>query len=78
MYMYMQAYSYYLIEARPTLTYGVGGGLLALLVLSKVSGHCSVGCFTFHSLAVGADQHACHHPQTPIAWGETREKESNM
>ena len=52
------------------LTYGVGGGLFALLVLPVVSSDCAMSCLTLHCLPIRTHQHTGHHTQTAIAWGE--------
>ena len=53
-----------------TLTYGVGGGLFALLVLPVVSSDCAMSCLTLHCLPIRTHQHTGHHTQAAIAWGE--------
>lgn len=50
------------------LTNGVSGGFLALLVHAVVTSNCPVSSFWFNGLAIGADQHAGHHPQRAIAY----------
>lgn len=44
-------------------TYGVGGGLLALLVLSVMPRHCAVGCLGLQRATIRAHQYRCHHTQ---------------
>ena len=51
-------------------TYGVGGGLLALLVEAEVSGHRSVRCLSLHRLTVRADQNTGHHAQRAKPWNK--------
>ncbi len=41
----------------------VGGGLVALLVLSVVPGHCAVRRLGLDGLAVGAHQHGGHEAE---------------
>jgi hypothetical protein len=48
---------------------GVGGGLVALLVLSVVAGDGSVGGFGFEGLAVGGDEDGGHEAQGAEALG---------
>lgn len=48
-------------------TYGIGGGLLSLLVLSVVAGHCAVGGLRLHCASIRTDQHTGHHTQGPVA-----------
>ena len=50
------------------LTYWVGGGLLALLVLPVVPSDSAVCSLTLYSLAVRTHQHTGHHAQTTITW----------
>lgn len=49
------------------LTNGIRGSLLALLVLTVVSRHCSMGSFGFHSAPIWTYQDTGHHAQRPIA-----------
>jgi hypothetical protein len=50
---------------------GVGGGFLALLVLTVVTSDGSMGSFSFDSLAVGANQHGGHQTETSEALGDS-------
>lgn len=47
-----------------SLTNGVGGCLLALLMLSVVTGNGAVGRFGFNGLPIRTDQHTSHHSKT--------------
>lgn len=44
-------------------TYGVGGGLLALLVLAVVPRDCAVCCLRLQRAAIRTHQHRCHQAQ---------------
>ncbi len=49
-------------------TYGIGGGLFSLLVLSVVASHCAVGSLRLHCTSIRTDQHTGHHTQRAVAW----------
>lgn len=54
-------------------TYGVGGGLFSLLVLSVVASHCAVCSFRLHCASIRTDQHTSHHTQGAITWNKVTE-----
>lgn len=48
-------------------TYGIGGGLLSLLVLSVVAGNSAMGGLRLYSASIRTDQHTGHHTQGAVA-----------
>lgn len=58
-------------------TYGIGGGLFSLLVLSVMASHCAVGSFRLHCASIRTDQHTSHHTQGAVAWNRVTQNHIN-